>query len=113
MSYYTVKYILDLFQITRQENGNYSLDCSRPGECEADRVHACGIEHIKETDKLLKFVNCSLVEGFKTKKVPIEEVFLVKWLFLKISLILSSSQSQECINFIIMYFFSLYITMFS
>lgn len=63
-----------MFQITKDKDGNDSLVCRRPNECDADRVHACGIEYIKETDKLLKFVNCSLVEGFKTQHVPIEKV---------------------------------------
>lgn len=92
---YTSTYIPDLFQITKLSNGNYSLECHRPKECEADQVHACAIEYIKETDKLLKFVNCSLVEGFQTNVVPLEKVLELK----------SSLQFKSCVNFIVMNFF--------
>lgn len=64
-----------MFQITKNESGQYILDCKRDGECSADEVHACAIAHISDKDKLLKFINCSLVEGFKNKTVPIEVVF--------------------------------------
>ncbi|XP_025202679.1 GILT-like protein 1 [Melanaphis sacchari] len=51
-----------------------SLICKREHECEADKVHACAINKIKDNEKLVKFVNCSLTEGFvsSNKIVPIE-----------------------------------------
>jgi len=52
----------------------YNLTCRRDGECAADKIHACGINKIKDSEKLIKFVNCSLTEGFNSpnKTVPIE-----------------------------------------
>jgi DNA polymerase IIIc chi subunit len=32
-------------------------------ECDADRVHACAIENITDKNKILKFVNCALIEA--------------------------------------------------
>lgn len=63
-----------LFQITT--NGtNVTLVCKREGECIADKIHACSINKIGDKDKLVKFVNCALTEGFKNKTIPIETVF--------------------------------------
>ncbi|XP_026811836.1 GILT-like protein 1 [Rhopalosiphum maidis] len=55
-------------------DNTYNLTCRRDGECAADKVHACGINKIKDSEKLIKFVNCSLTEGFNSpnKTVPIE-----------------------------------------
>jgi len=52
----------------------YIFTCRRDGECAADKVHACGINKIKDSEKLIKFVNCSLTEGYNSpnKTVPIE-----------------------------------------
>lgn len=65
---------MHLFQITTNDT-NVTLECKREGECNADKVHACSIAKIKDNDKLVEFLKCSLVEGFKNKTVPIEEVF--------------------------------------
>lgn len=68
---------LDPFQITVDKENNTTINCSRQGECDADKVHACGIDKIKDADKLAKFVTCALVDGYnsKNKSVPIEKVY--------------------------------------
>jgi len=51
-----------------------NITCGRgESECTADKVHACGIDKIKDADKLMKFVTCALVDGYKSsnKSVPI------------------------------------------
>lgn len=65
-----------MFQIEKNASGDTIYVCPREHECDADRVHACAIAHISDPEKLLKFVNCSLVEGFITKSVPIETVII-------------------------------------
>lgn len=91
-----------MFQITKLNDGSYSLNCSRTGECAADLVHACGIKYINEKDNLLEFVKCSLVEGFKNKTVPIEEVFKLYELILKIYINFRFLQNKIYIGFMIM-----------
>ncbi|KAF0770192.1 GILT-like protein 1 [Aphis craccivora] len=60
--------------ITINTDKTVNVTCRRDGECNADKVHACGINKIKESEKLIKFVNCSLTEGFNSpnKTIPIE-----------------------------------------
>jgi hypothetical protein len=59
---------------TNSTNNTLDLTCKRKGECNADRVHACGIHKIKDSEQLIKFVNCSLTEGYNSpnKTVPTE-----------------------------------------
>lgn len=60
--------------ITVNTDKTVNVTCRRDGECNADKVHACGINKIKESEKLIKFVNCSLTEGFNSpnKTIPID-----------------------------------------
>lgn len=64
-----------LGNITVDKENNTTINCSRQGECDADKVHACGIDKIKDSDKLVKFLTCALVDGYnsKNKLVPIEK----------------------------------------
>lgn len=71
------------------ENNTTVYKCPRgKEECDADKVHACAIAHISNPDSLLKFVNCSLVEGFKNKSVPIETV-IISYIYSVIACILN------------------------
>ncbi|XP_015369445.1 PREDICTED: uncharacterized protein LOC107165627 [Diuraphis noxia] len=60
--------------ITVNADQTLNFTCRREGECVADRVHACGINKIKDSERLIKFVNCSLSEGYNSpnKTVPID-----------------------------------------
>ncbi|XP_060865695.1 GILT-like protein 1 [Metopolophium dirhodum] len=60
--------------ISTNTDNSLNLTCRRSGECDADKVHACGIHKIKDSEQLIKFVNCSLTEGFNNSKkiVPID-----------------------------------------
>lgn len=71
------QYCCYCFQITINTDTTVNVTCRRDGECNADKVHACGINKIKESEKLIKFVNCSLTEGFNSpnKTIPIEVVY--------------------------------------
>lgn len=64
----------NLFQIINGTNNLPSYKCKREAECTADSIHACATLKINDPDKLLKFINCSLVEGQKNKTLPIEVV---------------------------------------
>lgn len=74
---YIIQYYRYCFQITINTNKTAILKCKRDFECAADKVHACGIHKINDSEQLIKFVNCSLTEGFNSsnKTVPIEAVY--------------------------------------
>lgn len=71
------QYYCYCFQITVNPDQSLNITCKRDGECAADRVHACGIHKIKDSEQLIKFVNCSLSEGYNSpnKTVPIDLVY--------------------------------------
>ncbi|CAI6365006.1 unnamed protein product [Macrosiphum euphorbiae] len=60
--------------ISTNTDNSFNLTCRRDKECDADKVHACGIHKIKDSEQLIKFVNCSLTEAFNNsnKTVPID-----------------------------------------
>lgn len=67
--------LFNLFQI-KDDNGTMKYTCPRgDSECNADRVHACAIAKITDQEKLLKFINCSLVAVSTNNTIPVNEVF--------------------------------------
>lgn len=46
-------------------------------ECNADKIHACGIKKIIDQDQLFAFVNCALNHGIEdeTSKLIMDKVF--------------------------------------
>lgn len=90
---------INLFQI-KVENNATVYTCPRgKEECDADRVHACAIAHISNPASILKFVNCSLVEGFKNKSVPIETV-IISYIYSFTACILNILQKLHYYKFI-------------
>lgn len=78
--------LFNSFQI-KEENGTTTYKCPRgEPECNADRVHACAIAKVTDQEKLLKFINCSMVAMSTNNTIPINEVFdffqLIRWFFL-------------------------------
>lgn len=69
-----VEYIPFAQGTIKEENSITKYICPRgEAECNADRVHACAIAKISDQEKLLKFINCSLVGASTNKTVPINE----------------------------------------
>lgn len=74
-------FIFYLFQFTNITDPATDIQCKREKECDADIIHACGIDKIKEQNVLVKFVNCSLVEAPKNNNtIPLETV--IKFIYL-------------------------------
>jgi len=43
-----------------------------PVECEANKIHSCATQHIKDKNILIKYISCMIDNNYEPKRIGIE-----------------------------------------